>query len=43
MVYRICGGITFLLIAIDNFGYSIPPLVIAIFALLAGIGLLAGI
>lgn len=44
MLYRICGGIFFLLMAISLLGFgAVPNLVTGVFALLAGIGLLAGI
>lgn len=44
MLYRVCGGIFFLLYALQAFGVvAIPEIVVGIFALLAAIGLLAGI
>ncbi len=44
MIYRIFGGITFILISLDAFGVpNLPKIVLGIFALVAGIALLAGI
>lgn len=44
MLYRIAGGITFLIIAVAALGIAaVPSLVLGLFAALAGIGLLAGI
>lgn len=42
MIYRISGGITFILIALQAFGLSLPAIVLGIFALIAGVSLLAG-
>ena len=43
MVYRIAGGIFFILIALEYFGFGqIPKVVTGIFALLAGVALLLG-
>lgn len=44
MLYKITGGIFFLLTAANSFKWTtVSPVVLGIFALLAGIGLLAGI
>lgn len=43
MIYRITGGIAFLLIGLQNVGVGIPPMVTGIFAIIAGVALLAGV
>jgi hypothetical protein len=42
MVYRITGGIAFLLLGLQSFT-PIPPILTAVFCAVAGIALLAGI
>ncbi len=44
MIYRIFGGIAFVLIALNAFGIaSVPAIVLGIFSIVAGVALLAGI
>ena len=44
MIFRIAGGIWILLMGISQSGiYTVPPLVLGIFAIIAGIALLAGL
>lgn len=44
MLYKICGGLFFLLTGINMLvKVAVPPVIIGLLALLAGIGLLAGI
>lgn len=43
MVYRILGGITFVLMGLVAFGVSIPHIIVGVCALIAGVALLAGI
>jgi len=44
MVYRITGGITFLLLGLQAFGVGvIPGVIVGIFALVTGVSLLAGV
>lgn len=43
MLYRIFGGLTFLFMGINCYSSVIPPIIIGIFAFVAGIALLAGI
>jgi hypothetical protein len=41
-VYRVAGGISFVLLAVGLLGVVIPSIVTALFLLIAGISLLAG-
>lgn len=44
MVYRICGGIAFLLLGLSETGLvTLPPIITGIFLIIAGIALLAGL
>lgn len=42
-MYRITGGVTFILIALNQFGTKIPPVVLGVFAIIAGISLILGL
>jgi hypothetical protein len=44
MIFRIFGGVTLILISLEAFGVqNVPKIVLGIFALVAGIALLAGV
>lgn len=44
MVYKICGGLFFLLSAASLLGlFTVPSMILGVFALLAGIALLASL
>lgn len=44
MVYRIAGGIFFIVLAIGYFGiYDVPGAIMGVIALVAGIALIAGV
>ncbi len=43
MVFKITGGIFLILYGISALGLSVPEVIIAIFALIAGIALIAGV
>lgn len=44
MIFRICGAVFFLMVGLEYLGVAgIPPVVLGVFALLAGIGLLVGV
>lgn len=42
MIYRIAGGIFFVLLAVSTFGVAVPVILTGVAALVAGIALLAG-
>lgn len=43
MVYRITGGIAFILLGVSAFGLAIPVVLTAIFCVIAGVALLAAL
>lgn len=43
MVYRIAGGIFLTLLGLQFFGISIPPSIMGVIGILAGVALLAGL
>jgi hypothetical protein len=42
MVYRICGGLFFLVYGLVSLGMAIPAIIVGILAIIAGVALLAG-
>ena len=43
MIFRITAGLYFLLVGLSAFHVGVPPVLIAVFALIAGIALLLGL